>query len=70
MLRDIYCVQECVSELEREGNITVYIDKFVSNMFKESYCVEWCVCEVQCEGNITVYNDVCPRYKLTEMLLC
>jgi len=40
MLRDIYCVQECVSELEREGNITVYIDKFVSNMFKESYCVE------------------------------
>jgi len=55
-----YCVQWCVSEVQREGNVTVYSDEFAVqdgwNFNVYNY-----VCEVQDEGNVTVYNDVCQR---------
>jgi len=44
-----------VSEVQGEGNVTVYSDN---------------VYEVQGGGNITVYTDVCLRHRVREMLLC
>jgi len=78
-------VQWCVSEVQGEGNVTVYSDVCLRYREREMllctvmcvwgtgwgkcYCVQWCVSEVQSEGNVTVYSDVCLRYRVREMLL-
>ena len=74
---NMYRVQWCVSEVQGEGNITVYSDLSLKYRVGEMllcrvmcvwgkgwgkyYCVQWFVSEVQGEGNVTVYSDVCLR---------
>ena len=59
-----------MSEVQSEGNVTVYSDVLLRYRVREMFCVEWCVSDVQCEGNVTVYSDECLRYRVREMLLC
>ena len=75
-----------MSEVQSEGNVTVYRDVCLRYRVREMllrtvncvcgtefgicYCVQWFVSEVQFEGNVTVYSFVCLRYRVREILLC
>ena len=59
-----------MSEVQGEGNVTVYSDVCLRYRVREMLlCTVKCV-EVLGGGNFTVYSDVCLRYRLGEMLLC
>ena len=59
-----------MSEVQCEGNVTVYSDVCLRYRLGECYCVQRCVSEVKGERNVTVNSDECLRYRLREMLVC
>jgi len=59
-----------VSEVQGEGNVTVYSDVGLSyRVMVMLLCTVMCVC---CTGwrKVTVYSDVYLSYRVMEMLLC
>ena len=59
-----------MSEVESEGNVTLYSDVCLRYRVKEMIlCTEMCYCGREW-GNVIVYSNVCLRYRMREMLLC
>jgi len=59
-----------VSEVQGEGNHTVYSDVCLRYRVREMLLSTVMCSELQDEGNIIVYSDVCLTYRVREKLFC
>jgi len=57
-----------VSDLQGEGNVTLYINVCLIYRLREGYCVHSCVSDVQGEEILPEYIDVCLRYRVNKCL--
>jgi len=59
-----------VSEVQGEGNVTVYNDVCLRYRCREMLLYKMmCVFVIEGEGIISIYIDVCLRYRVRDMLL-